>query len=253
MWRKVVFTRLAAMRLLLIVIIVFAVNSYSALSVAGAVTIDFIAPNWLGFSWEKIVEKNGIVIETAGFKGSKFTAVKSTMRIDARLNDVANLVLFIDGCHEKSTVCEKIKKINFIDSRHYSQYVLSKFPWPLKKRDMFLKIRIHQEKKSGIVTVQGKAYQNEDLNNTRYIRINDMDIQWRLIPQKEGKVLIEHYIHSNPGGIIPAWIFNDAVTSTPLATLGNIKRILSLPKYQQRDVPFIFEPIFEPLIIRAID
>lgn len=216
------------------------------------VAVEFTAPNWQAFSWKKIVEKKGVVIETAKFNQSRFTAVKSSMLVDARLNDVTNLVLFIDGCHEKSTVCDKIENIGSIDQQNYYQYVVSKFPWPLKKRDMFLKIRVQQEKISGIITVQGRSYQDGYGLNNRYIRIKDMDLQWKLIPQKQGGVLIEHYIHSDPGGIIPAWLFNDAVSSIPLATLGNIKRLLNLPKYQQRDVPFIVEHVIEQKVDQMI-
>ena len=204
--------------------------------------LDFVAPDWHAFTWKKAVEKEGILIETSTFNNSDFTAVKSSMRVKARLNDIANLVLFIDGCHDKSTVCAKIENIRHIDQQNYYQYVVSKFPWPLKKRDMFLKIRVHQEANTGVITVQGKSYQDDYVSKKRYIRINDMDLQWKVIPQKAGEVLIEHYIHSDPGGIIPAWLFNDAVTSTPLATLGNIKRLLSLPKYQQKNLSFISEP-----------
>ncbi len=219
------------------VFILVLLNIYSTSLLA----IDSTTPDWQAFPWKKLVEKQGIMIEASQFGNSKFTAVKSSMLVKARLNDVANLVLFVDGCHEKSTVCERIEKVRFIDQTNYYQYVVSKFPWPLKKRDIFLKIRIHQEKNTGIVIVKGKSYQDEYVKNKRYIRINDMDLQWKLIPQNGGGVLIEHYIHSDPGGAIPAWLFNDAVTSTPLATLGNIKRLLSLPKYQNRDVAFIEE------------
>ena len=225
---------------IIIRIIIFTTFLWS-LNHSSALAMDFVAPEWQTLQCKKIVEKKGITIETSQFNESNFKAVKSSMIVKARLNDVANLVLFVDGCDEQSTVCKKIEKVRFIDQQNYYQYVVSKFPWPLKRRDIFLKIRINQEDTTGIVTVQGKSYHDDYVKNKRYVRINNMDLQWKLTPQKGGGILIEHYIHSDPAGVIPAWLFNDAVTSVPLATFGNIKRLLTLPKYQQRDVPFIEE------------
>ena len=68
-----------------------------------------------------------------------------------------------------------------------------------------------------------------------------MNVQWKITPLHNGLVLIEHFSHSDPSGRVPAWVFNDAVASTPLKTLGNIRRLLALPKYQHRQIPFIKE------------
>ena len=195
---------------------------------------------WQSLNWSELLKENEISIATAKVENSNFVAVKSSMQVNARLNDIAALILFMDGCHEGSTVCDKIEKTESQDLQNYFQYVVSKFPWPLKKRDIFLKIQVKQNEQ-GIITVDGRAFPDKLPENKRYVRIKKMDLQWKITPRTNGQVLIEHYIHSNPSGRIPAFLFNDAVASTPLGTLGNIKRLLALEKYQKRDIVFIDE------------
>ncbi len=211
----------------------------------GAKLLDspFSAMDWQSLEWSELLTENGISIATAKREGSDFVAVKSSMRVEARLNDIAALVLFVDGCHEGTTVCEKIEKKESRDPQHYFQYVVSKFPWPLRKRDIFLRISVDQDTQ-GVIRVDGKAFPDKFPENKHYVRIKTMDLQWKITPEANGVVLIEHFIHSNPSGRVPAFLFNDAVASTPLKTLANIKRLLSLEKYQQRNIAFIQE-LFE--------
>jgi hypothetical protein len=196
--------------------------------------------DWPSLQWKELIDESEITIATAKLEYSSFVAVKSSMRVKARLNDIAALVLFVDGCHEGSTVCESIEKMSFQDPKNYFQYVVSKFPWPLKKRDIFLKINVNQDNK-GVITVTGKSIADKFPENSDYVRIRQMSLEWKVTPESEGQVLIEHFIHSDPSGRIPAWLFNEAVVSTPLKTLSNIKRLLAIENDHIVNIDFINE------------
>jgi hypothetical protein len=54
-----------------------------------------------------------------------------------------------------------------------------------------------------------------------------MQSEWRIIPQADGKVLVENEYSSNPGGNIPDWLTNTQSVESPMETFSNLQTIVA--------------------------
>jgi len=193
-----------------------------------------------GLAWELRSDKQGVKVQTSNYPNSNFLAVKTSMKVDARLQDITNLVLLNDGCHEGSSTCESVSKVREISPQNYYQYVVSNFPWPLRNRDMLLHVQVRQDEQGNVI-INGYSDPEKYALQEKLVRIKQMQVLWLLTPLNDGQVMIEHFIHSDPEGNIFSWVFNDAIDKVPLETFQNIRRLLEIPKYQNRSLSYINE------------
>jgi len=68
-----------------------------------------------------------------------------------------------------------------------------------------------------------------------------MHLWWEFTPQADGKVAIDYYLKSDPGGFLPAWLVNMAIEQGPMQTIKKFKKELNKPKYKNAKVAYISE------------
>jgi len=101
--------------------------------------------------WKLEKNKNGIKVYSYAAKGESLKQVKSNFTIKASLScllavisDVPHYTDWISNC-SKATL---LKKISPTEQLYYS---ISDVPWPISNRDLVMKNKIHQNKKTKVV------------------------------------------------------------------------------------------------------
>jgi hypothetical protein len=58
------------------------------------------------------------------------------------------------------------------------------------------------------------------------VRIKQSNSYWRVIPTPNGTLRIEYEVAAEPGGNIPDWLANAAITEIPFNTMKNLRSVV---------------------------
>ena len=130
------------------------------------------------------------------------------------INDADNYTDWVYGCSES--------KLLLFEGDTVEYSTLTDMPFPVW--DRYLEVTSTQEIKDGIwvaeSTVREGAPEIKGVVNIDYFLS-----KW-VVRDKGNKVLIDYEVSTEPGGSIPAWLYNLAVSRGPLKTMQSLKEVL---------------------------
>lgn len=186
-------------------------------------------------------EKQGIKVYFKESPNTPIKELKLTMHFAAKmstivaaLNDVAEIPNWV----YKTTESRMLKRVS---ATEYYYYNLLDFPWPLSDRDMVLHTRFTQDPdtkiaKSVSVGKVGMVAEKDDV-----VRMTDVEIEWVFYPLQDGRIKLEYYLRSDPGGAIPAWVINLAVDHGPIKSMEGFRNLLKRDKYRQQAFDYVID------------
>lgn len=191
--------------------------------------------------WELKRDKGGIQVFMREVQDSKIKELKFTTEIEASLNAIGAILTDVEGFDNwvyASVTSETIKKISDTEVYYYTEI---DFPWPLSNRDLVLHSVFWQDEKthaihSNTTSVHWMEPEKEDI-----VRITKAELRWSFTPIGNGKIRIDYYLNSDPGGNIPAWMVNFAADQGPLQTMIKFKEEIGKEKYRNAKLAFVQE------------
>jgi hypothetical protein len=187
--------------------------------------------------WVLKKDEDGVKIYVRRVENSKLKELKLTTTIDSKLSaltsflsDKSNYSNWVYACEESYV----LKNVSELESYHYQR---TSPPWPVSDRDVVVHSIISQAPDSRIVTVKTTAVSNYMSLKKGIVRVDKFNSSWILKPTSVNKTELEHYMSVDPGGDIPAWMINMAVTEGPSKTIKNFKRLIT--SYQKNLTPSI--------------
>lgn len=109
-------------------------------------------------------------------------------------------------------------------------YLRYHLPYPFKPRDVVvLTQRSVQDDVVNIRSTAVKGYVREDGQS---IRLHNLTTTWRLTELPDGDVRIELWGSSEPGGLIPAMLYNYNLAPDAQQTLRQLRRMILRDKYR---------------------
>ena len=131
-----------------------------------------------------------------------------------------------------------LKKVSATEIYYYS---VIDFPWPMSDRDVIMHSTLSQDPKTGIVTSLSEAVPDYLPEKEGLVRMTIADTKWIIHKASGGNINVEYYIHSHPGGNIPAWLVNMAIDVGPRETIKAMRDILQEPEYKSARLAHIKE------------
>ena len=189
--------------------------------------------------WELKTEKEGIKVYTKTFADSKFKAIRVDLDLQASLTQIVALLMDVNVGAEwvystKSSVL--LKQISPNEVIYYSEV---KLPWPLSNRDFIAQLTARQDAKTKIVTIDGPVVPNYVPVKDGIVRVTRSMGKWTIKPVGPHHVQIQYTLRMDPGGDIPAWLFNLFVTKGPTESFKNLKDELKKPEYARTHLSYI--------------
>ncbi|MBT8190005.1 MAG: hypothetical protein KJO29_06220 [Bacteroidia bacterium] len=182
--------------------------------------------------WKLVKDRSDIQVFVRKLDTQDFKEVKITGIVSATLPEVVASLEDVDY-HKKwvlktidSKILEKKKENDFI------YYLSTDMPFPVKDRDVVISYRRFQDEQTGVVHTESIGYADYIPEKYEFVRIPEFKSTYKLIPIKENEVKIEYYLKINPGGLLPPWLVNLAVTRGPIETIESLFEILESGKYQ---------------------
>ena len=125
------------------------------------------------------------------------------------------------------------------DSFYY--YISTDMPFPIKDRDLAIFYSRYQDEESGTVYTNSVAKPGLLPEKDDFIRIKSFTSSYVLEPDNNGKINIEYRMKVDPGGLLPAWLVNLAVTKGPINTIESLFTLLDSDRYDDAQVENIID------------
>ncbi len=175
-------------------------------------------------SWNFIKEKNGIKIYTCTPAYSSFKCFKGETVFHASMQELG---LYIGNVKNFSWWDDNIRELRVLNSKSNNQveyYFVYHVSWPLSDRDFYVNVVITTDSASGEKIVYAKPLNDSIPEREGIVRIRKYWQKWTLKPIDSSSVhaVLEGFV--DPGGSVPAWLYNMVIVETPLKVMGGIKK-----------------------------
>jgi hypothetical protein len=182
--------------------------------------------------WDFIKEKDGIKIYTRKEPSSALKSFKGVADLHIEMSKVTSLLGNAKNFDWWDKNISQIKVLSFEPGKYIQYYLVYDVPWPLADRDLAVDARIAVDPVTGIHTVTAQPLLHAVPEKPGLVRIKNYKQQWTVQPLGKGmvRVILEGAV--DPGGNIPAWLYNMVITETPLNVIRELrKRAESVPKH----------------------
>lgn len=104
-----------------------------------------------------------------------------------------------------------------------------KLPYPFKRREAVVLSRRSSD--DSAVSIHSQAVPGWIRSRPDHIRLLELQSTWRLSPQPDGQVRVELWGSGEPGGLVPAVLYNYNLADDALQTLRQLRRMAQRDKY----------------------
>jgi len=115
-------------------------------------------------------------------------------------------------------------------------YMLTKFPWPIRNRDAVVETVILYNADADTVTMESLGVEGFVEEKDGVLRTPTTYTRWEIFPLGDGELHVEIITHSDPMGRIPKWLVNIIFTRTPGTMFTKLQE--TVDKEKERDRPF---------------
>ena len=176
-----------------------------------------------GQSWNLVKEKDGIRIFTRKDSNSSLKSYKAETTFRA---DLDKLSLIIGNAKQLDWWDKNISEIKVLASEEnvFTQfYLVYDVPWPLANRDLVVDARISTNTVTGERIIVSKPLLNVIPEKPGLVRIKKYWQKWTIQPAANGNVHLSLEGFVDPGGNVPAWLYNIFITETPFEVMKAIR------------------------------
>ena len=173
--------------------------------------------------WKFIKEKDGIRIFTKKEGNDELKSFKAVADVHSSLEKVYNLIGNVDNHDWWDKNLSEIKVLLKEKDKHYQYYLVYNVPWPLTNRDLCVDARVTTDPATGKRIIYAIPLPNLIPEKPDRVRIKKYWQRWTIIPMDKDviRLILEGFV--DPGGNVPAWLYNMVITDTPLKVMRGVK------------------------------
>jgi len=180
--------------------------------------------------WEFIKERDGIKIFTRKEKGSPLKSFKGVMEVYSTMEMIGTVVGNVKNFDWWDDDIQELQVIAHEENVLTQYYLVYDVPWPLQDRDLCADARVTIDSFTGKKTIFAKPLLDVIPEKSDVIRIKNYWQRWTIEPLPDGmkRLTLEGFV--DPGGIVPAWLYNMVITDTPLNLMREVKKRVEIPR-----------------------
>lgn len=172
--------------------------------------------------WELVEQEEDMTVYVRMHEGSKVKEVKVEGRIKCELSELVKALEDVEGqtAWVESTIEASI--LNKQDAANFIFYQSTDMPYPVKDRDVVLQYSREQDPNTKTVTIEFKNIEGQKDIHEDFVRIPDIYSGYTLKPDGAGHVSLNYILKIDPGGKMPKWVINMAITKGPIDTIRSL-------------------------------
>jgi len=191
--------------------------------------------------WELVKSCNDIKVYTQKVADLQIKKVKVETVVVATLSQLITIFKDAENHHKWVFLSESAKITEVIDDNNWKYYNFTDTPWPVSNRDYYTSVVLYQNEIDYSVTIKSVAIPDYAPEVDGCVRISFIKSVWTLNPIGNGLVHISFELEVDPGGNIPAWLVNLAVTKGPYNTMTGLIKELKTQRYSNIKLDYIDE------------
>ncbi|MCC6726175.1 MAG: hypothetical protein IT258_16830 [Saprospiraceae bacterium] len=195
----------------------------------------------LAQDWVLKKNKGGVKVYVRDQVDTNIKELKFSTTIEASLSTIAAILTDVKGFDDWSYGAMGSRVVKRMSDTEVYYYTEVDFPWPFDNRDLVLHSQIWQDKKTLALHSKSTSYHSMEKEKDDLVRIKKCEINWTFTPLENGKVKVDYFLNSDPGGNIPAWMVNLAADQGPLHTMVMFKEMLQKERYKNSKLAFVQE------------
>jgi hypothetical protein len=187
----------------------------------------------LAADWEKRAEEEGISVYGREVEGSRVREVKAEAVVDAPPAVCARVVSDCDRYTDIMPYTKESKIVSRENDKVFYFYTVIDAPL-VSLRDYTLRMNDAGEKEGVRKVTWAIANDKGPKEKDGVVRVTLNDGFWEFAPHEGGKkTRVVYYVHTDPGGSIPAWIANKANDSAVPNVLKSLRKAAKDARYQK--------------------
>lgn len=189
--------------------------------------------------WKLVKTKDNIEVYARKLDDERFKEVKVIGKIKTTLTE---LVLAIEDVEaQKEWVIRTIesKVLETGKEGEFYYYVSTNLPFPVQDRDLVVYYERNQDPVTRIVRTRSRAVPDKLELQEGFIRIPVFDSEYVLLPKENGWIEMEYYLKVDPGGALPPWLVNLAISKGPYDTMESLFNIVKSGRYKGKKLSSI--------------
>ena len=187
----------------------------------------FVAPVMAApAGWEVLGTTDGVEVARKSVAGSSLFAFRGEADVDIPIGVLAE-VLWRDGLGvewvDMMILSERVELVNEDTKIVHQGYEL---PWPISNRDYVMEEAATFDPVTKTFTLQFKSVQHASMPVLDgYVRAKAYRTFWRLkANDTPGSTHVEVEVHTDPMGLLPAWLINMIQKDWPSTTITNLTK-----------------------------
>ena len=190
-------------------------------------------------AWTLKKEKNGIKVFSRDNTHSKFNELKVETSLNARLSDLAAVILDIPDYPQWSFNVKSSKVLKQVSPSELYFYTEISSPWPADNRDLPIHLSISQDPRSKVMTIAVECIPDLVPRQKNIVRVPLSKETWTVTPVDASTIRIDYQLEVDPGANPPAWLINMFSVKGPYETFTKLREQIRQPKYRDTIIPFI--------------
>lgn len=206
--------------------------------------IALMAIGLLGYGqadWDLKTDNDGIKVYTRTFPDSKFKAIRVEVELDVSLSQLVAVVMDVNTATDWLYATKTSKLIKQISPGELIYYSEVKLPWPISNRDFIAQLKASQDARTKVVTIDGPTIPDYVPVKDGIVRVTRAEGRWVITPAGSHHIKVQYTLRTDPGGDLPAWLFNLFVTKGPAESFKNLLEQLKKPAYVNVHLPYIVD------------
>ena len=176
--------------------------------------------------WDLVNEEDGIEVYTRTSELSNLKEIRIICTLKASMEHVINFLSEVPLYKDWAYKCSSSLLLNRVSQNEFSYYITLDFPFPFNDRDLFVDSKHSIDQNTGVYHSYSVASKNSADQNDEFVHISEFESSWEITPQKQGELLVDYKVISNPGGDIPVWLINLVITKGPKETMKKFIRMV---------------------------
>jgi hypothetical protein len=177
-------------------------------------------------SWNLVNDEDGIEVFTRTSENSNVKEIRIICTVKTSMEQMTKFLsrvpLYTDWVYK----CNSSLLLKQKSQSEFSYYITLDFPFPFDDRDLMVDSKHSLDPITGVYHSSSVVSKNTALPNDEFVHISEFESRWEITPQKQGMLLVDYTALSNPGGDIPVWLVNLAITKGPKETMKNFIRMV---------------------------
>lgn len=175
--------------------------------------------------WRLVKEEGNTKVFTRSNENSKIKEVRIKTQMNVDFDHLLNLLTEVESYDKWVFKSRNPKVLEEIGENEMYYFVESDFPFPLSDRDMVIHSRQWLDPVSRVYTSKSVGVPDYIPRKKKMVRMPMLESHWKVWPLADGGVEIDYRAVADPGGKLPAWLINMAITQGPTKTMRKLEKL----------------------------